>query len=333
MEEGSESLAVRPVLDVPLAGAARERLLTRAEFRQIAQVPAPLEFLANITCQATRVAYTGDIGEFTRFVGIERPEEYRAVARAHVIAWRKSLEGQGRSPASIRRKLSALSALYEHLCENGAADANPVLGVRRPREGTSEGKTPALGNEQAKRLLSAPPSDTLKGQRDRAILATLLYQGLRRGELCRLRVRDLAPRSGILHFAVLGKGGKLRYLPAHPLVANLITLYLDAVGHAGDPDGPLFRPVSRNTRNQRRGLSPGGLYQEVVGRWARRAGVHFAGLRPHSLRATAATNALEHGADISRVQEYLGHASISTTRLYDKRQAGPAESPAYRIQY
>jgi integrase len=58
-------------------------------------------------------------------------------------------------------------------------------------------------------LLEAPSVDTLKGKRDRAILATLLYHGMRREELCKLRVRDLQQREGALHFRVHGKGEAL----------------------------------------------------------------------------------------------------------------------------
>ena len=52
-----------------------------------------------------------------------------------------------------------------------------------------------------------------------------------------------------------------------------------------------------------------------------------------ALRATAATNALDHQADIAKVQEWLGHASISTTRLYDKRQNRPEDSPTFKVTY
>ena len=57
------------------------------------------------------------------------------------------------------------------------------------------------------------------------------------------------------------------------------------------------------------------------------------GLCVHSLRATAATNALAHEADIAKVQEWLGHADISTTRMYDKRQSRPEDSPTFKIRY
>jgi integrase/recombinase XerD len=57
---------------------------------------------------------------------------------------------------------------------------NPVDGVKRPMANGNEGSTPALGDAQARKLLEAPAADTLKGARDRAILATLLYHGIRR---------------------------------------------------------------------------------------------------------------------------------------------------------
>jgi integrase/recombinase XerD len=53
----------------------------------------------------------------------------------------------------------------------------------------------------------------------------------------------------------------------------------------------------------------------------------------HSLRATAATNALDHHADIVKVQEWLGHANISTTRIYDHRRTRPEDSPTFKVTY
>jgi integrase len=77
-----------------------------------------------------------------------------------------------------------------------------VVGVKRPKVESYEGKTPALGDGQARALLDAPGSETLKGRRDRAILSVLLYHGLRREELCTLKVRDIHPRRGVLHLRV-----------------------------------------------------------------------------------------------------------------------------------
>src|SRR5215471_10913657 len=103
----------------------------------------------------------------------------RVVTRAHLIAWRKDLEGRGCEGSTIRCKLSVVSSLFEYLCERNTVVHNPVQGVKRPKvTNANEGLTPALSEEQARLLLEAPPADTLKGKRDRAILATLLYHGV-----------------------------------------------------------------------------------------------------------------------------------------------------------
>ena len=94
--------------------------------------------------------------EFSAFAGLGRPAELRSVARAHVIAWRKDLEARALSPSSIRRKLSALSSLFDYLCERNAVSGNPIDGVKRPMANGNKGSTLALGDAQARKLLEAP---------------------------------------------------------------------------------------------------------------------------------------------------------------------------------
>jgi site-specific recombinase XerD len=250
-----------------------------------------------------------------------------------VIAWRKVLEERKLAPATIRRKLSALADLYNYLCDANAVPHNPVNGVERPKEGANEGKTPALSDEQANALLNAPPPLTLKGKRDRAILAVFLFHAVRRAELCSLRVKDYSERRGVKHLCVHGKGGKIRYIPAHPRALQLLEEYLDAAGHRGDAGGPLFRSVAPNHKGQGKRLSAGSVYRNVVMHYCKRLGIAAEGLGPHALRATSATNALANGSDIAEVQEWLGHSSISTTRLYDKRKMRPEDSPTFKIKY
>ena len=144
----------------------------------------------------TRRAYERALGDFMAFAGIQRPEEFRMVTRSHLIAWRDDLARRGASGMTIRHRLAALSSLFEHLCDSNAVTHNPVKGIKRPPVESYEGKTPALGDHQARRLLEAPGatlSDSLKSKRDRAMLATLLYHALRREELCKLTVTDCAP--------------------------------------------------------------------------------------------------------------------------------------------
>jgi len=312
--------------ETTLPVATKGRKLTQAEFHVLAEVPPELEWFANFTNPKTRRAYKTDIGDFTHFVGITSPMEMRSVTRAHIIAFRTQLEQRGLAPSSIRRKLSAIASLFDHLCETNTVTHNPVDGVERPKASVNEGSTPALGDNQARDLLTKPEENTLKGKRDRAILATLLYHGPRREEVSKLKVKDLQDREGIPHLKIHGKRNKIRYVPVHPQALRLIMEYLEMAGHGQDEKGPLFRPVSNNTIGKHaKAITPHSIYKNIV--------KPYAGMGVHSLRATAATNALENDADIAEVQKWLGHANISTTRLYDRRKSRPEDSPTFRVKY
>jgi integrase/recombinase XerD len=161
-----------------------------------------------------------------------------------------------------------------------------------------------------------------------------LFHGLRRQELCLLKVKDVQLRGGVVYLRVHGKGGKLRYVPAHPGTLARINDYLDQAGHRDDLDGPLFRPVKSPVGGRlNKSLAPTTVYRRVVKQYAKATGLTMPGFCVHSLRATAATNALEHAADIAKVQEWLGHANIATTRLYDRRHSRPEDSPTFRVAY
>ena len=142
--------------NLPASIPPSSRLLSTADFRRLADVPLEAEWFANIDNPQTQRAYQNDLRGFMQFAGIRRPEDFRSVTRSHVLAWRKSLEEEQLGGASIRRKLAALSSLFEHLCENNAVTHNPVKGVKRPRVENYQGKTPALGDHQARGLLDAP---------------------------------------------------------------------------------------------------------------------------------------------------------------------------------
>ena len=292
-------------------------LLTAERFQRLADVPPEAQWFANLDSVQTRRAYQNDLRAFMAFSGIVQPEEFRTVTRGHILAWRADLEKQGLAGATIRRKLAALASLYDYLCEANAVTHNPVRGVKRPRVETNEGKTPALGDAQARALLDAPPANTLKGKRDRAILSVLLYHALRREELTKLLVKDFSQeRRGVPHLRVQGKGGKLRYIPAHTNTLRLVAEYLAASGHGQDADSPLFRRV----RASRAGalasaLTPGSVYADVVVRYMDQVGITGDNMGPHALRATAATSALEHQADIARVQEWLGGSRVRSPIL------------------
>jgi integrase/recombinase XerD len=316
---------------LPIQIAPGTRLLTAAEFHRLADVPAEVEWFANLSNPNTRRVYENAIRDFMRFTGIERPEEFRTVTRAHIIAWRDELVRRGLGGSTIRHRLASLASLFEYLCERNAVTHNPAKGVERPKTESGEGKTPALGDHQARKLLAAPATETTKSKRDRAILSTLLFHALRREELCKLTVKDFRHAcKGVPHLKVSGKGGKTRYLPLHPGTAALIHDYLEAAGHGTDENGALFRPIKNNTTGMLdRAITTDGVYK-LVRTYSALLGFEIGA---HALRATAATNALDHQADIAKVQEWLGHSNISTTRIYDHRRTRPEDSPTFKVAY
>src|SRR5271169_6956539 len=235
---------------LPTEIAPADRLLTAAEFHRLADVPPEVEWFANISNRHTRRAYENAVKDFMRFAGIRRPEEFRTVTRAHLIAWRDALRQRELGGATIRHRLASLASLFEYLCEKNAVTHNPVKGVERPKTESGEGKTPAIGDHQARKLLDAPQEETIKSKRDRAILSTLLFHALRREELCKLKVKDFRhARKGVPHLKVAGKGGRprprrqRRAIPTGPQQPHRKTGRRDHRGRRLSAGAALFGPA------------------------------------------------------------------------------------------
>src|SRR5580658_8314079 len=93
-----------------------ERKLTASEFQHLADVPPEVEWFSNIENENTRRAYRTDVKDFMEFAGLRAAGEFRLVKRSHLIAWRKHLEMRALEAPTIRRKLAALSSLFDFLC-------------------------------------------------------------------------------------------------------------------------------------------------------------------------------------------------------------------------
>ena len=147
------------------------RLLTADQFQHLADVPPEIEWFANPGNKATRRACENALRDFMQFTGIVRSDEFRSVARAHIIPWRDALAK--REPAlssqTLRHRLAALSSLLEYLYERNAVTHNQVKGVKRPPVESYEGKTPALGDHQARKL-NAPLIQLLPPRPHRRVL-------------------------------------------------------------------------------------------------------------------------------------------------------------------
>jgi len=132
------------------------------------------------------------------------------------------------------------------------------------------------------------------------------------------------------HIKISGKGGKTRYVPLHPAASRLIHEHLTVAGHELEKDGALFRSFSNNRiEGSQKTITPDGVYK-MLQKYSEKLGFKIGA---HSLRATAATNALENLADIAKIQEWLDHANIATTRIYDHRKARSENNPTFKVVY
>ena len=295
-----------------------------ASLTALAAIPEEEVWLASQKSARTRRAYRLDVAHIMRTLGITTPDQLRQVDHRAVIAWeRQQREEEGAASSTVRRRLAVLSSLFKHLVRHGAASRNPVVDVSRPAINREEGSTAAFSKAQARRLLDAPPVDTVDGLRDRAILAVGLQGGFRRAEITALKVGDLHQNRGLDALRVTRKGGRHEALAIHPQAAARIRAYLDAAGHGADHEGPIFRPMRGNAKahDQAGRLDPSGV-DRILRKHAAAIGLER-GYSAHSMRATFITTALENGAQLEDVQKAAGHRDPSTTKFYDRRGYNP----------
>jgi len=284
----------------------------------------------------TRVNYSRDLRQFLNFAGIGL-EALVTVRPENVAAWRDEMQDRGSANSTIRRKMTALRALFSYLQVYGYVGANPAHGkfVKAPAV-ARDGKTVGLSPSDCRRLLQAPDPSTPVGLRDRAILGVLAYSACRVGELVLLTVSDLRVSGEHRLLSVYGKGGRERSVPLHVESVERLNLWIELSGIEHDREGPLFRPVATPRGRGfdgflRRPLTTRAV-ENLVCKYTGELGLDPA-ITVHSLRVTALTTARERGADIIDLQDFAGHADPRTTLTYIRTRDRLSKSPAYVLNY
>jgi len=213
------------------------------------------------------------------------------------------------SKASIARKVATLRSFYKFLVKRNQLTSNPVIAVRTPKQ---DKKLPRLLDyEEVKKLLDTPSLNNWLGSRDRAIMETLYSTGIRVSELVALNMNDIDFMGEVVH--VRGKGKKERIAPIGSTALQVIQHYMEyrnkrAQNNINFDSKVLF--VNKfgkqlSTRSVRRKMD----------KYLKMAGLDSE-LSPHTLRHSFAIHMLNNGADLRKVQELLGHQSLSTTQVY-----------------
>lgn len=264
----------------------------------------------------TVMAYGRDLGKLVLHADGLGITELSGLDLGLISGWIRELSRAGLGPRSTARHLSAARGFCKFLMREGELRADPTELAARPRFGR---KLPrALGEAEMVTLIEAPPADTLRGLRDRAMLSLMYAAGLRVSELISLTLGDVDRARGIV--SAFGKGKKRRLVPLGEVALDHLAAYLEARathavsearrrGGSPSPTSQFLFPSPRGGRLTRQ------AFWKIVGRTARGAGIR-GHVHPHQLRHSFATHLLSGGADLRSVQTLLGHASVATTEIY-----------------
>jgi integrase/recombinase XerD len=263
----------------------------------------------------TRRAYGRDLAHFYAWCDQHRVDVFTA-RRPHIDAYLEWLRASGAKPATIGRRLAAVSGLYEYAVDEELVPRNPATRVRRPRVGDNVQST-GLSAREAHALLAAADAD---GLRAALVVQLLLLCGLRVSEVAAARISDLGHERGHRVLTVTRKNGKQQTMVLAPRTVETLTRYL-----SDRSDGPLVVTATGRAMDRH-------AIWRLLRRLAGGTLPHLAGsLHPHDLRHACATLALDAGASLRDVQDLLGHADPRTTRRYDRARHTLDRSPTYAL--
>lgn len=226
------------------------------------------------------------------------------------------------APATVNRRMSAISSWYDYLVQCHETDNNLFRGARRPRVPKGKANETWLDLVECDRLLeAAEEANGAQGKRDAAMMRLMITLGIRVAEVSALKISSMRVVGGQRVLHVRGKGGEMVDRPLPEKLARSLDTYLGALPHTG------FLFITGTGKQ----VSPGYISKLVI-RFATAAGLpdpHR--FTAHALRHTFATDADELGADIKDIQTAMGHADERTTRGYIDARRDLANDPAHRM--
>ena len=252
--------------------------------------------------------YGADLREFVHYFsppGME-PPALAAIDLLSLREWLAHLYDRDQKPATIRRKLASLRALFRFLSREHRIDGDPARLLRLPRMPKTLPEVP--NTEVTNALVDGTTREDLERPfpaRDRLLLELLYGCGLRVSEAVGLNLEDLDRRERWIR--VRGKGRKERQVPYGSKAGDAMEAYLD--GRHSEVEAHALFLNFRGGRLTDRGA------RDIVKFYATYA-AGDSSIHPHTLRHAFATDLLSHGADLRAIQELLGHARLSTTQKY-----------------
>ena len=257
----------------------------------------------------TLVAYADDLKRFASFASPLLPSPFRPteVDKTLIRSFIADQRQHGLSIATIQRRIYCLRSFWAFLADSGAdTRESPVMGIRLPRR---EHRVAAFLDEgEMMAILDGAGSrrNRCHQVRDRAVLATFLFAGLRRAELLNLRLPDLRLADDLL-VVRQGKGKRTRVVP---IAAPLKGMLQEWLGE---------RPVCDHDYvfcNRLRGPLGRNALSHLFMLAKQEAGITREDVTVHTLRHSFACALLKGGTDVVSIQHLLGHCSFETTAVY-----------------
>jgi integrase/recombinase XerD len=289
-------------------------------------------FFQDLRSVHTRKAYEKDLNRFFKYLILRKarlgPE---SLNRAHVIGYKDHLLSEKLQHTTIDRHLATLRTFFRWLVEDGILTKNPAENVRflNPKR---ESSTVGFSDEEVVQTLKIPDLHRRTGAMHYAILMVLFYCGLRRSELCSLKLNDIGLERGHHFLRLTGKGNVERIVVLLTPVWNAIQHYLRMTGKKLGTDEYLFSPIRNNRTGESKKPIDSSMVFYIVKKYANLAGIKKK-VSPHSCRATAISNARDHNVPDRAIQEFAGWSTTTMITRYDKRKTALEKSAVHSISY
>ena len=253
-------------------------------------------------------AYIRDVNEFELFLENKNVNDLKGASQADITDYLLMLKHEGKSAATVNRKMASLRAFYRYLSEKNIIEDNPAVDIKVPK--ISRREIEYLTIEEVEELLKQP-DDSIKGLRDRAILEVLYATGLRVSELIETNVEDVNLRMGFV--TCTGEYGKARIIPlGRPAKAALETYIYDdraKIIKDGDTSETALFLNYYGKRLTRQAM------WKILREYAKKAEIDKK-ITPQILRNSFAVHMVQNGADLKSLQELLGHEDPAATQIY-----------------
>ena len=252
----------------------------------------------------TLAAYRSDLKIFNKWLA---EKSFISVNSKHIQDYFSDRQKNNISSSSQARILTCLHSFYQYLSANQLIKKDPTEQLSQPK---LEKKLPVFLNiQEVEKLLEAPSSSSLFGQRDRAMLELLYSCGLRVSELINLSYHNINLKEEFIR--IHGKGNKERVLPMGEVAIDYLMKYETNARPMLLKNG---QSDSYFLSNRGSAMSRQNFFY-IIKAYANQVGIDKP-LSPHSLRHAFATHLVQKGADLRSVQLMLGHSDISSTQLY-----------------